>query len=43
MRGMRGMHVRHKAMVVEPRRAAYGLNFPREELDCQQHYMTAWL
>ena len=30
-------------MVVNSRGVGLGPDFPREELDCQQRYMTAWL
>ena len=41
--GLRGMLGGRKAVVVNSRGVGLGPDFPREELDYQQRYMTAWL
>lgn len=42
-RGLNGMLGGRKAVVVNSRGVGLGPAFPREELDFQQRYMTAWL
>ena len=41
--GLRGMLGGRRAVVVNSRGVGLGPDFPREELDYQQRYMTAWL
>ena len=41
--GLRGMLGGCRAVVVNSRGVGLGPDFPREELDYQQRYMTAWL
>ena len=42
-RGLNGLLGGRKAVVVDSRGVGLGPDFPREELDYQQRYMTAWL
>ncbi len=42
-RGLNGMLGGRRAVVVDARGVGLGPDFPREELDYQQRYMTAWL
>ncbi len=42
-RGLNGILGGRKAVVVDARGVGLGPDFPREELDYQQRYMTAWL
>ena len=42
-RGLHGVLGGRKAVVVDARGVGLGADFPREELDYQQRYMTAWL
>ena len=42
-RGLNGLLGGRKAVVVNSRGVGLGPDFPREELDYQQRYMTAWL
>ena len=42
-RGLNGLLRERKAVVVDSRGVGLGPDFPREELDYQQRYMTAWL
>ena len=42
-RGLNGMLGGRRAVVVDSRGVGLGPDFPREELDYQQRYMTAWL
>lgn len=42
-RGLNGVLGGRKAVVVNARGVGLGPDFPREELDYQQRYMTAWL
>ena len=42
-RGLHGILGGRKAVVVDARGVGLGADFPREELDYQQRYMTAWL
>ena len=42
-RGLNGLLGGRKAVVVDARGVGLGPDFPRDELDYQQRYMTAWL
>lgn len=42
-RGLRGMLGGRRAVVVNARGVGLGTDFPRDELDHQQSYMTTWL
>jgi FMN-dependent NADH-azoreductase len=42
-RGLNGMLGGRQAVVVDARGVGMGADFPREDLDFQQRYMTAWL
>ena len=42
-RGLRGLLGGRRAVVINARGVGLGPDFPREELDYQQRYMTAWL